>query len=315
MDVYTLALATLGGLGIASIFYALAVPRRRIQRAQAATLLEGIQVRLDHASLAIPASRFLWQGAALGLALGLLAAAIVGTPAVIWPFLAGGYLLRWAHGEDQRNQRINRYHHDLAGAMGIIVNAWRNNPALSTALESVVGYGPGSGEGPEKTVQPGSVAADFDDLLRALRAGTPLRQALQTVADRRRSPIFDGLATALLVAEEQGSQAGQLLERQAAITHRQVEIFHETISRQQAARGEIRNGSFGPWVILGLVRLLSAAGAGGMDMAFFQTPAGMLAAILAALTTVGIYAASMRLASRGLLLQRVATEYSRERAG
>ncbi len=314
MDAYTIGVAALGGLGVASVFYALAVPRRRIQRAQAATLLEGIQVQLDRAGMEIDAPKFLLQGAGLGLALGVAAAAVVGTPVVILPFLAGGYLLLWSHLEDQRNQKVNRYHHDLAGAMGIIVNAWRNNPSLGTALESVAGYGPGGGEGPDKSVLPGSVAADFDDILRALRAGTPLRQALQSVADRRRSPIFDGLATALLVAEEQGSQAGQMLERQAAITRRQVEIFNETLSRQQSARGQVRNGTLGPWVILGMVRGISAAGAAGMDTSFFSTPAGMIAAVLAASLTVGMYAGAMQLGSRGLLLTRVATEYGREKA-
>ncbi len=99
--------------------------------------------------------------------------------------------------------------------MSIIVNAWKVRPALSTALEAVAVYGPGGGEGAQGGPGAGTVSADFWEILRNIRSGLPLRTALQQVADRRKSPIFDGLATALLVAEEQGTQASAMLERQA----------------------------------------------------------------------------------------------------
>lgn len=319
MNLLLLAVALLGGLGIFSIFFALAVPRFQFRRAQSATLLEGIQVTLQRAKIEIEASTFLWQGAALGAVLGLLAALIVGTPVVFLPFLLGGYVVLWVQLEDRRNQRINQYHHDLATAMSIIVNSWRSSPSLSGALEAVTLYGPGGSKTGAARIEEGvsrpeegSVADDFDTILRALHAGTPLRDALQRVADRRRSPIFDGLATALLVAEEQGSQAGEMLGKQAQITHEQVETFHEALSRQRSARSEVRNGTIGPWAILGLVRLMGAAGAGGMDTSFFRTFPGTVTAIVVAIATVGMYAWAMRIAGRGLILTRVPTEFGKE---
>jgi hypothetical protein len=264
----------------------------------------------------IAAADFVTRGGLLGLVMGLAAALVVGTPVVLPVFLAGGYLVLWVWLEDRRNRRVNAYHHDLALAMGLIVNAWQVSPSLSQALQAVARFGPGSGSatgaGERAPAAAESVAADFAEILRALHAGVSLRDALQQVADRRRSPIFDGLAVALLVAEEQGSQAGAMLERQAAITRQQVATFNDALARQRAARSEIRNGTLGPWVILGLVQGLALLGAGGLDTSFFRTPVGMGVAALSAAFTLGMYAWAMRVAGQGLQLARVPTEHGRE---
>lgn len=304
-------LAVLGGLGLFTIFLALAMPRLRLRRAQAATWLDGIQVRLARAGLDIAAPTFLLNGALIGAGMGALASLIVGTFVVFLPFLLGGYVVLWAALEDQRSQAVNQYHHDLATAMGIIVNAWKSSPSLSGALEAVAEYGPGGALG-EGALRENSVAADFDTILRGLRAGSALRDLLQEVADQRTSPLFDGLATALLVAEEQGSEASAMLERQSVITQRQVDVFNEALAKQRQARNEVRNGTLGPWVILGLVQLLGVLGAGGMDTSFFRQPAGAITAVLCALATIGMYAQAMRIAGRELLMTRVPTEHGRQ---
>jgi hypothetical protein len=315
MNPIFVGLAALGGLGVFTTVYALAVPRLHFRRAQTGTWVAGIQVRLNKAQLETDAPEFLLQGALRGLIIGVVAALITSNVLVIIPFFVGGYAYYWAQLEDDRNRRINRYHHALASAMDIIVNAWQINPTLSGALQAVADYGPGAGEGPQGGPAPGSVAADFAEVWRALRTRTPLREALQRVADRRRSPIFDGLATALLVAEEQGSQAGQMLADQTEITREQVDTFNEALSRQRAARTEILVGTVGPWAILGLVRgmnLLMTASSQAMNVGFFRTPAGIAVSLLAAAGTTLMYVAALKIANRGLILSRVPTEFGRD---
>ncbi len=319
MQVWLLGLAALGGLGLFGVFYALAVPRLQVRRAQ--TELAGVQVRLEQAGLNIRAGEFIARGAVYGVILAVLGYFVAGWGAVL-PFLCGGYALLWVGLEDKRNQRINKYHQHLATAMDIIVNAWQIAPSLSGALEAVAKYGPGAGVD-DTPAEEGSVAADFTNLLRALRTGTPLRQALQAVADRRKSPIFDGLAIALLVAEEQGAQAGEMLARQAAITRKQVDAFQEAMSRQKTARSEVRNGTIGPWLILIVVQVLSAGtimGETGGTMlpstqTFFSEPIGILVALGAAAATIGMYVWAMQMAGRGMLLSRVPTEHGRAAGG
>jgi Flp pilus assembly protein TadB len=316
MNPITIGLAATGGLGVFTAVYAIAAPKIHIQRAQRQAWIDGIQVRLNKAQIEMDAPEFLGQGALRGLLSGAFGALVTSNILVMIPFFIGGYLYYWAQLEDRRNQRINAYHHKLAAAMDIIVNSWAITPTLSGALQAVADYGPGAGEGSQGGPKPGSIASDFDEIWRALRTRTPLQQALQQVADRRRSPIFDGLATALLVAEEQGSQAGQMLANQANITREQVETFNEALSRQRAARSEILIGAIGAWAILGTVRLvnlISPGSAQAMDIVtFYNTPIGILVSLLSAIGTVVMYVWALHIANRGLILSRVPTEFGKE---
>ncbi len=315
MSALILALAAVGGLGVFTTFYALAAPKIQLQRAQNQAWMAGIQVRLNKAQIELDAPEFLGKGAVRGLLIGAFGALVTSNVLVMLPFFIGGYLYYWAQLEDRRNRRINTYHHNLATAMDIIVNSWEITPTLSGALQAVAEYGPGAGEGPQGGPKAGSIASDFEGIWRALRTRTPLRQALQQIADRRRSPLFDGLAMALLVAEEQGSQAGDILANQAKITREQVDAFNEALSRQQAARNEIMVGTVGAWAILGTVRLvnlISTGSAQAMDVvAFYQSPSGILVSLLAAVGTIVMYVWALQIANRGLILSRVPTEFGK----
>jgi hypothetical protein len=324
MQTYILGLALLGGLGVFGTFYGLTAPPLRLRRAQTDALEAGLQVRLQRAGLGIAPAQFLLRGGLIGAGMAVAAYIASGSIAAGIPFLIGGYAALWAHLEDQRNRDLTRYHRNLATAMNLIVNAWRIIPTLSGALEAVVRYGPGSGDSPEDEPEENSVAADFNQILRALRTGASLRSALQPVADRRQSPIVDGLAIALLTAEEQGATAGDMLERQAQLTRQQVQAFDRALNRQRTARSEVRNGTLGPWAILLFVRLTSSLTLMGGPMPadtmipdsrmFFATPIGNLVGFVAGAITIGMYTLSMRIAARGLRLERVPTEHGREEA-
>ena len=311
--VLQLTLPILGGLGFLSMWWALTTRRRSIRRAQPTAILEGIQVRLDKAKLDARAGEFLSRGAVIGGVMGVLAALVVGTPVVFPVFFAGGFILLWSRLEDGRNQKVNQYNKDLAWAMDIILNSWRIRPSMQRALQAVADYGPGSdtlraarGAGAEP---PASVAADFEEVLFHVRQGRPLAEGLQVVADRRGSLTFDALATALIVAEEQSGEVAEMLQSQAAATREQADAFDEAITRQRNKRNEIRNGTFGPWLVLALARgmsLISGTGAYGVE--FFQTLVGALVALVAAGITILVYTLGIKIAARGLILGRIETE-------
>ena len=307
-----LGLALLAGAGVFLAFHAIALPSPRVGL-RAATFQEGLQVRLAQQGLAITPPEFLLRGARYGLGAGFLALLAVRTPVVLLPCFAGGFVFLWAQLEDQRNRRSNRYHHALAGAIDIIINSWQIHPSLDGALQAVAAYGAGAGDGPEGGPLPDSVAADFAEVRAVWRSGSPLREALQRVADRRASPLFDNLAIALLVAHEQGASASEILRQQAVIARRQVNLFNTALNRQRTKRQELRDASVFPWLIVIGVGLLSRmAAAETVDtQTFFTTPLGAAVAFLAALITIGTYVMGLRRGNRGLLLQRVPTEWGR----
>ena len=308
-----LTLPILGGLGFLSMWWALTTRRRSIRRAQTTSLLNGIQVRLDRARFDATAGEFLSRGAVLGGLLGILSVLIVSTPVVFPVFFAGGFVLLWSRLEDKRNQKINRYNKDLAWAMDIILNSWRIRPSMQRALQAVADYGPGcdslQAARSAGAVPSPSVAADFEEVLFQLRQGKPLSHTLQVVADGRQSLTFDALSTALIVAEEQSGEVAAMLESQAAATREQADAFEEAITKQRNKRNEIRNGTFGPWLVLALARVLSLmSGAGAYGVDFFNTFPGAVVALVAAVVTIVVYAMGLKIAARGLVLGRVETE-------
>ncbi len=283
-----LVLAIIGGL---------ALRPRRIIRAQRETLLPGIQVRLDRAKLGVSASTYLTRSLATGAGLGLLMALATGAWLTFPAGLLAGFVFVWSQLEDRRNERLNRYHKALASAADTIVNSWRTRPSMNRALEAVAKYGQGD------------VAADFEEVRAATRSGVSLPSALQKVADRRQSPVFDALATALIVAEESSGEVSEMLARHAASTRQMAVIYEETIDAQRGQRSDVMWGIVGPWGVMALLRLSSLATGGlGYGTEFFGTLPGQVAAFVAAVLTVAAYANSHRVASRGLVVERVALE-------
>jgi len=313
-SILQLMLPLLGGLGFLSMWWALTTRRRAvsIRRAQSVDWLDGIQTHLDRARLDAQAGEFMSRAAVIGAVMGVVACLIVGTPVVFPVFLAGGFILLWSRLEDERNQAINQYNKDLAWAMDVILNSWRIRPSMSRALQAVAEYGPGSdtlrAARDAGATPPPSVAADFEDVLFHVRQGSALADAFQAVADRRQNLTFDALATALIVADEQSGEVAAMLGNQATATREQADAFDEAITKQRNKRSEIRNGTFGPWIVLALARALSWMSGATYGTEFFGTFLGAIVALMAASTTILVYTMGLRIAARGLVLGRIETE-------
>jgi len=296
-----LILGFLAGAAVFVIFLGLALRPRRVVRVQRETLLPGIQVRLDQARLGVSAGTYIARSLTYGAAFGLLMWLATGAWLTLAVGLVAGFPFVWSRLEDERNEALNRYHKALASAADTIVNSWRVKPSMNRALEAVATYGQGE------------VAEDFEEVRRAVQGGEPLSAALQAVADRRQSPVFDALATALIVAEEASGEVSEMLARHAESTRQMAVIYEETVDMQQGARTDVMWGIVGPWVVMALVRvvtLFSSAGI-GYGTEFFGTLWGQLVAVVAAALTVIAYVHSHRTASRGLIVERVAMERGR----
>ncbi len=306
-------LAILAGLGFLAMWWALTSRPRSIRRAQPTSFFDGIQVRLNRARLDAQAGEYITQSAVIGAVMGVVAALIAGTPVVFPVFFIGGFILLWSRLEDERNQQVNQYNKDLAWAMDIILNSWRIRPSMQRALQAVADYGPGCdalrAARQAGTKPPPSVAADFEEALFHVRQGRPLAEGLQAVADRRASLTFDALATALIVAEEQSGEVAEMLQSQTAATREQADAFDAAITQQRNKRSEIRNGTFGPWLVLALARGMSfISGTGSYGVEFFQTLIGAIVALVAAGITIFVYTLGIKIAARGLILGRIETE-------
>jgi len=295
-------LGLLAGGAVFFIVRGLAGPSRQV-RAQRETLLPGIQVRLDKAGLGISAGAYVARSLGFGAAFGLIMALATGSWLVFFAGLAGGFAFVWSRLEDRRNERVNAYNKAVASAADTIVSSWRTKQSLTRSLEQVAAYGQGE------------VAKDFDEILLFLRAGDPLGVALQQIADRRQSSVFDSLATALLLAAEASGEVTDMLTRQADATRQMAVLYEETVDMQKGQRQDTMWGIIGPWGLLVLIRFGTIfTGGVGYGTEFFATPFGQIAAVVCALLTVVAYVHSHRTASRGLVVKRVGLEHGKDDA-
>ena len=299
-----ITLGLLGGAAVFAVFAGLAARPRRVVRAQRETLLPAVQVRIDKARLGIGAAAYVARSLGWGAAFGLLMALSTGAWLTAFAGLAGGFAFVWSRLEGRRNERLNAYHKGLASAADTVVNSWRVRPSLNRALEAVATYGQGE------------VAGDFEEVRVAMRGGESLAAALQRVADRRQSPVFDALATALFLAAEASGEVSEMLSRQAAATRQMAVIYEETLDEQRGMRTDVMWGIVGPWGVLLLLRVGTLFTGGlGYGTEFFQTPLGQVAALLAAGLTVVAYTHAHRTAGRGLIVERVPLERGAGDAG
>jgi len=297
-------LAILMGLLAGAVTFVVVLPfalrPRRVVRPQAETILPGIQVRLDRARLGVSATTYILRSLEYGAVFGLVMALATGAWLTFPAGLAAGFAFVWSRLEDERNERLNRYHKALASAADTIVNSWRVRPSMNRALEAVATYGQAE------------VAADFEEVRLAVRGGSSLPAALQAVADRRQSPVFDALATALIVAEEASGEVTEMLARQAQATRESARIYEETIDEQRGQRSDVMWGIAGPWAIMLLLRLATLLTGGvGYGTEFFTSLLGQVVAVVAAALTVVAYVHSHRTAGRGLVVERVMLERGR----
>jgi len=299
--ILAIALGLLAGGSVLAVVWGIAGAGRREMRVQRQTLLPAIQVRLDRAQLGVSAATYVGRSLLYGAAFGLLMAVATGAFLPFFAGLVGGFAFVWARLEDRRNDRLNQYHKALAAAADTVVNSWESKPSMGRALEAVARWGQGV------------VAEDFDEVSLAVRTGTPLSKALQQVADRRQSHVFDAFATALFLAAEQSGEVTNMLTRHAKATRQMANIYEETLDTQRGQRQDAMWGIVGPWGVLLLLRLGTIFTGGlGYGTEFFATPLGQIAALVAAALTVVAYVSTNRTAARGMIVKRVPLEHGAE---
>jgi len=137
-------------------------------------------------------------------------------------------------------------------------------------------------------------------------------QGLQAVADRRRSIVFDSVANSLMRANEATGEVDEMRGRLAESTRRNVAAFEEAISSQINARSNVQWGTYGPWLIFCVFRVLTLLigfTGGGFIVAptstFFASIPGNFVVLIAALVSIWLYRYCLQISQRGLVVRRV----------
>ncbi len=261
--------------------------------------LQGIQARLDHAQILVSSVEYVKRSLILGIPLGIVLYLLVGSVILTGVGIVAGFIITWTRLEQERDIKVVRYNKQLASACDTIRTAYGVNPSLKKAMETVAAF------------SQSPLREDFQELLVAT-SQERFAQGLQEIAERRRSIVFDTVATSLMRANEATGEVDEMLRRLAESTRQNVAAFEEALTSQINARSNIQWGTYGPWVIFGGFRLATFLLSLGIQNnlfepmnTFFSTLGGNVVVLMAALISIYLYRYCQGLAQRGLVVRRV----------
>lgn len=297
---------------LAGIFYhPKGRPKQARQRIQSLrqVQMQGLQERLNRAQIDISSTEYIRRSLTLGIPLGLGLFILIGSIVLAVVGVVAGFIITWTKLEQERDVKMVRYNKQLASACDIIRTSYGVNPSLKKALDTVAEFS----QSPLKE--------DFQDILVAT-SQERFVEGLQTVADRRRSIVFDTVATSLMRANEATGEVDEMLRRLAESTRQNVAAFDEAITSQINARSNIQWGTYGPWlifcafrVITVLIMLSSTAVIFSPMNTFFTTLVGNIIVLIAALISIFMYRYCLQISQRGLVVRRVKMTAPASRVG
>jgi hypothetical protein len=302
-----LLLAMLAGLTVFALFYLVITPTKgrptSIANYRPASQLAGIQTRLDKAQIEVSAREYVKKSLMLGVPMALGLFVLIGSLVLVPVGLFAGFLFTWNKLEQERDRKQVRYSKQIASVCDTLRTAYGVNPSLKKAIEAAAEY------------SQSPIKEDFQEIIVAINQERFV-EGLQAVADRRRSIVFDTVATSLIRASEATGEVGDMLQRLAESTRQNTAAFEDAISSQINARSNIQWGTYGPWIVFcvfkGMTTLMAIGTSGSANLfggmtTFFGTPAGNIIALVAALVSIFVYRYCNSLSQRGLVVRRVAT--------
>lgn len=302
----SLVLALIGSITLftilAGIFYHPKGRPRQIEqsvRSFRQIQFRGIQKRLDRAQIEISSAEYVKRSLILGIPLGIGLYLLVGSIVLTGVGIVAGFMFTWTKLEQERDVKQVLYNKQLASACDTIRSAYGVNPSLKKALETVAEY------------SRNPVKEDFQEILLAASQERFI-PGLQAIAERRRSIVFDTVATSLTRANEATGEVDEMLRRLAESTRQNVAAFEDAVTSQVNARSNIQWGTYGPWLIFSGFRAVTVLASVGMHNTlfdpmntFFTTVGGNVVVLMAALISIYLYRHCLGIAQRGLVVRRV----------
>ncbi len=304
-----IVIAAIAGITVLMIFAGLLIPPKGRPGSLMKSLknlprrnLAGIQKKLDNAQIEVSALEYVRRSLMFGVPVGLFLALLVGSVVLVAVGIFAGFMVTWTKLEQERDQKLVKYTKQLASACDTIRTAYNVNPSLKKALEAVAEY------------SQSPVRDDFHEILVAA-SQERFVEGLQEIAERRRSIVFDTVATSLIRASEASGEVNDMLMRLSDSTRQNVGAFEDATTSQLNARSSITWGTYGPWLIFCIFRFMTigmslmVGGAGGNLFgpltSFFSTIGGNILALAAALISIGVYRYAIGISQRGLVVRRV----------
>lgn len=257
-----------GAIGVLAMFWTLTMRARAdLRRLDAAagrireemSFMQQLDQRLQQANLGVTAGEFLRTILVLGVLLGLAAWLITGMWAMsVFGFIVGATFY-WSYLGERRDKKRAEYQNALADVIALMIEGFATGNTMDAAFDNVAKHGPQV------------VRGDFDNLLAQLSAGRPREDVLREWADMRRDDILDVIVEALLIQQQRGTRASDLLKGLQDSVEARIAIRMRIAAEQMSPKWEVRITSL---FVIGLAvfaRVINPA-----YVAFWRTPIGSI---------------------------------------
>jgi tight adherence protein B len=183
----------------------------------------GVDEKLARADLPLRVGEYLLIRWLCALAVGGIAAVLLGLPLAAVPAAAAGYMLPAVVVWHRTRQRLGRLDEQLVDAMMLMAGGLRAGYSFLQGAEAVV-----------REMDP-PIRDEFGRLLQDLRIGVNIDEALTTLARRAGSEEFDMMVTAVLVQRQSGGNLAEILDTIAHTIRERMRIRREvqTLTAQE----------------------------------------------------------------------------------
>lgn len=280
-------IAFVGAVGVlVAVLAGMALPHYRITAdpEKRDPWLSSLQRRLDQADMQLTAAEFLRASLLLAFGVGISAYFLTGIIAMAFVGAVFGIVAYWAYLEDRREGRRRAYQEALGEVVEIMQEAVGASKSLPVALQVVA----------EHCAE--TVRSDFQEIVARSGTGADLKQALRTVADRRRDVMCDRFAEALIAHEEKGGQLMPILKALGDAIRGLASVRRRVATAQSRVRWEARVVCLAPFVFMVILRQTAP----DLQQPFYATIWGQLAVILVALMCGTAYYIMNRMGKRAL---------------
>ena len=233
------------------------------QRKRSFRWMEGFSEDVDVAQIEHEPSRMVWLSVFVGLAVGVLAGALVGP---IWALLAFVPPIALNLYVRNRARKVrNNFAEQLPENLDVLASALRAGHSLAGAMGVV------ADEAPEPSKR------EFTRVVTDEQLGIPLDEALEVTAKRMQNPDLDQVAVLALVQREAGGNTAEVLDQVIANIRARMDLRRlVTVLTAQ--------GRFSSWIIaavpVGIFIFLIFVNPSHLDP-LFHDPLGQVASIMA----------------------------------
>jgi tight adherence protein B len=188
---------------------------------------ERLSLELARAALPLRVGEYLLARWLLGLALALIVKAATGALPLAIASCAIGYFLPVLYVRRRQGARVRKFDDQLVDGLTLLANSLKSGYSFMQGMEAIA------------REMPAPIGIEFNDVLKEIRMGGSVEEALMSMSQRVRSADFELVVTAMVIQRQVGGNLTEILSNIAYTVRERHRILREVrvLTAQERASG------------------------------------------------------------------------------